>query len=42
MIYNYLVINMFIFLSLRAFQMLLWNEVGKFNANANPFNRVHR
>lgn len=41
MTYNYLVINIFIIVSLLAFQMILWYEVGKFKANANPLNRVH-
>lgn len=41
MTYNYLVINIFIIVSLFAFQMILWYEVDKFKANANPL-RVHR
>lgn len=41
MTYSYLVINVFIIVSLLAFQMILWHEVGKFKANANPLNRVH-
>lgn len=36
-----LVSNISIILSLLAFQMVLWYEVGKFKANANPLTGVH-
>lgn len=42
MTYKYFIINIFIIVSLLAFQIILGYEVGKFRADANPLNRLHR